>query len=170
MTEGATVVPADRAPQVTSRADGHRTSPPPEGQPGVTNRAQVVRFACVGVASTVAFVLLYLGLRGLGVPAQAANLVCQLVTAVANTTANRRLTFGIRGTANAGRHQIQGLIAFGAGLAVTAAALAGLHAVTARPARIVEVIVLVAATLVATVVRFILYRFWVFRPRQGPQR
>jgi len=170
MTEGATVLPADRAPQVTSRADGHATAPPPDGRTGVTNRAQMVRFACVGVASTVAFVLLYLALRGLGVPAQAANLVCQFVTAVANTTANRRLTFGIRGSANAGRHQIQGLIAFGAGLAVTAAALAGLHAVSARPARIVEVIVLVAATLVATVVRFILYRFWVFRPRQDRQQ
>jgi putative flippase GtrA len=102
----------------------------------------------------------------MGVPAQAANLVCQFVTAVLNTTVNRRVTFGIRGTADAGRHQVQGLIAFGAGLAVTSAALAVLHAVSPTPARIIEVTVLVAATLVATVVRFVLYRFWVFRPRQ----
>jgi putative flippase GtrA len=133
------------------------------------DRAQLLRFACVGVASTVAFTLLYLALRGMGVPAQAANLVCQFVTAVANTTANRRVTFGIRGTAHAGRHQVQGLIAFGAGLAVTSAALAALHAISPRPARMIEVSVLVTATLVATVVRFVLYRFWVFRPRQRRQ-
>ena len=52
----------------------------------------MLRFAGVGIASTVLFVLLYLALRGMNVPAQAANLVCQFVTAVANTTANRRLT------------------------------------------------------------------------------
>lgn len=129
----------------------------------------LLRFAGVGIASTVLFVLLYLALRGMNLPAQAANLVCQFVTAVANTTANRRLTFGIRGAADAGRHQVQGLIAFGAGLAVTSAALAALHAVSPNPARMIEVSVLVAATLVATVVRFVLYRFWVFRPRQRPQ-
>ena len=165
------MVRAHRAPEVLSRADGPRSSQPAGERPGsdrgnAGNRAQLLRFACVGIASTVAFVLLYLALRGMGVPAQAANLICQFVTAVLNTTVNRRVTFGIRGTADAGRHQVQGLIAFGAGLAVTSAALAILHAVSPRPARVVEVTVLVAATLVATVVRFILYRFWVFRPRQ----
>ncbi len=165
------MVRAHRAPEVLSRADGPRSSQSAGERPGsdhgnTGNRAQLLRFACVGIASTVAFVLLYLALRGMGVPAQAANLICQFVTAVLNTTVNRRVTFGIRGTADAGRHQVQGLIAFGAGLAVTSAALAILHAVSPRPARVVEVTVLVAATLVATVVRFILYRFWVFRPRQ----
>ena len=160
------MVRAHRAPEVLSRADGPRSSQSAGERPGsdhgnTGNRAQLLRFACVGIASTVAFVLLYLALRGMG-----ANLICQFVTAVLNTTVNRRVTFGIRGTADAGRHQVQGLIAFGAGLAVTSAALAILHAVSPRPARVVEVTVLVAATLVATVVRFILYRFWVFRPRQ----
>lgn len=126
----------------------------------------MLRFACVGVASTVAFTLLYLALRGMGVTAQAANAVSQLVTAVANTAANRRVTFGIRGSAHAGRHQVQGLIAFGAGLVVTSAALAALHAVSARPARIIEVSVLIAATLVATLARFALYKYWVFRSRR----
>ena len=49
----------------------------------------------------------------------AANLVALLVTAVANTAANRRLTFGVRGREGAGRHQLQGLIVFGLGLALT---------------------------------------------------
>jgi hypothetical protein len=64
-------------------------------------------------------------------PAQAANAISLLVTAVANTAANRRLTFGISGGSNAARHQFKGLIAFGIGLALTAGALAVL--MRARP-------------------------------------
>ena len=123
---------------------------------------QLARFVAVGVASTVAYVLLYLLLRAV-MAAQAANALSLLATAVANTAANRRLTFGIRGRAHAARHQVRGLIAFGIGLALTSGALAALHAISARPSRLAEVVVLVAANLAATVVRFALYRSWVFR-------
>jgi putative flippase GtrA len=127
---------------------------------------QLARFVVVGVASTVAYVLLYLLFRGV-VTAQAANAASLLLTAVANTAVNRRFTFGIRGRMHAARHQLRGLIAFGIGLAVTSGALAALHAVSARPSRAAEVAVLVAANLVATVVRFALYRGWVFRGHGG---
>jgi putative flippase GtrA len=130
-------------------------------RPGELAR-QLVRFVMVGVASTVSFVLLYLLLRTVQA-AQVANAVGLLVTAIGNTAVNRRFTFGIRGRAQAARHQLRGLIAFGIGLAVTSGALAGLHAITAQPGRAAEVIVLVVANLVATVVRFALYRGWVFR-------
>ena len=40
---------------------------------------------------------------------------------------------------------------------------AWLHAVTARPGRGLEVTVLVGASLLATLIRFVLYRNWVFR-------
>jgi putative flippase GtrA len=122
----------------------------------------------VGVASTVAYVLLYLLLRG-SMAAQAANAISLLVTAVANTAVNRRVTFGIRGRMHAARHQARGLIAFGIGLALTSGALAALHASAARPSRAAEVGVLILANLVATVVRFGLYRSWVFR-RAHPNR
>jgi len=124
---------------------------------------QVPRFLAIGVASTLAYVLLYLLLRGV-MGAQAANFVALLVTAVANTAANRRLTFGLRGRAGAARHQFRGLIAFGAGLALTSGALAllRLFAGPAGPGRGTEVVVLVVANLVATLVRFALYRGWVF--------
>ena len=36
----------------------------------------------------------------------------------------------------------------------------------AEPARVVELVVLVAANLLATVVRFVLLRGWVFHPRR----
>jgi len=158
MTEGAPTVPADPAPHVPGQADG-----PLRRRLRQRGNAQLLRFACVGVASTIAYSLLYLAFRDMGVTAQVANAVSLLLAAIFNTAANRRVTFGIRGSAHAGRHQVQGLIAFGAGLLVTSAALAVLHAVSARPARIVEVGVLVTATLVATVVRYALYQSWVFK-------
>ncbi|MEU5910229.1 glycosyltransferase [Micromonospora sp. NPDC047527] len=118
---------------------------------------QLVRFAAVGVASTLAYLLLFVASRG-ALGAQPANLLALLVTAVANTAANRRLTFGITGTRHAGRHHAQGLLAFALGLALTSGALAVLHTAVAVPARSVELAVLVAANLAATVLRFVLLR------------
>jgi putative flippase GtrA len=135
--------------------------------PGLRAQAgSLARFIVVGVASTAAYVLLYLLFRGV-MAAQAANAISLLLTAVANTAANRRVTFGIRGRLHAARDQLRGLIAFGTGLAVTSGALVALHALSARPSRAAEVVVLVVANLVATVVRFALYRSWVFRRHGG---
>jgi putative flippase GtrA len=146
--------------------------PPSGGASGglIGRYRQLARFAAVGVACTVAYVLLYLLLRG-SMAAQAANALSMLATAVVNTAVNRRVTFGIRGRAHAARHQLRGLIAFGIGLALTSGALAALHASSARPSRSAEVAVLVSANLVATIVRFGLYRRWVFRGqgRRGPR-
>ncbi|MBI4942559.1 MAG: bifunctional glycosyltransferase family 2/GtrA family protein [Actinobacteria bacterium] len=131
---------------------------------------QLLTFGAIGVVSTLAYVGLYALLR-LGTGAQAANLLALLVTAVANTAANRRLTFGVRGGGGQVRHQAQGLVVFGIGLALTSGALAALHMVTATPARAVEVGVLVVANLLATLVRFVLLKAWVFRAerrRQAP--
>jgi len=125
---------------------------------------QIAGFSVIGVASTLAYIVLYLLLRSV-MPAQAANALSLLVTAVANTAANRRLTFGIRSRSHAARHQVKGLITFAAGLALTSGALAGLHAAVASPGRGAEVSVLVAANLVATALRFVLYRTWVFGRR-----
>ena len=92
---------------------------------------QVARFTVIGVASTIAYVVLFLMLHWI-MSAQAANVASLLVTAVANTAANRRLTFGISGrSGNAAGHQVKGLIAFGIGLTLTSGALAVLT--PARP-------------------------------------
>jgi putative flippase GtrA len=157
LARGAVQVPALRGVHPPA-APPHRLS------------TQLARFILVGVASTVAYVLLYLLLRG-ALPAQAANAISLLLTAVANTAVNRRVTFGIRGRPHAARHQLRGLIAFGIGLALTSAALAALHASVAQPGRAAELTVLVAANLTATLVRFILYRGWVFQHgRRGGAR
>jgi putative flippase GtrA len=126
---------------------------------------QVLRFAAIGVASTVGYVLLFVLLRGSLGP-QGANLAALLVTAVANTGANRRLTFGITGARHAARSQIEGLIVFGLGLLLTSGALAGLHAAVPQASRVAELAVLVSANLVATILRFFAYRVWVFSPRR----
>ncbi|MDQ3790997.1 MAG: bifunctional glycosyltransferase family 2/GtrA family protein [Actinomycetota bacterium] len=125
---------------------------------------QLVRFATVGVVSTVAYLVLYSLLRtGLG--AQSANFVALGVTAIGNTAANRRYTFGVRGRAGVARHQFEGLIVFCLGLGLTSGSLAVLHGLTA-PGRGLELAVLVVANLAATVLRFLLLRGWVFHPRR----
>jgi putative flippase GtrA len=138
----------------------------PIGLPGVppTLARQIVRFATVGVASTIAYLLLFVLLRG-GLGAQAANLLALLMTAMANTAANRRFTFGVRGQGVA-RHQLQGLVVFGLGLAMTSGALAALSWINPDPKRFVEVAVLLLANLAATVLRFVLLREWVFSARR----
>jgi putative flippase GtrA len=120
---------------------------------------QLGRFAGVGVASTVAYLLLFLALRTV-LGAQPANLVALLVTAVANTAANRRLTFGVTGRPGVARHQVQGLVVFALGLALTSGSLALLPATSPL---LLELSVLVLANLGATVLRFLLLRAWVFR-------
>ena len=128
---------------------------------------QLLRFAVIGVLSTLAYLVLFVLLRG-AFPAQAANLVALLLTAVANTAANRRVTFGIRGGSGAGRAQAQGLVVFGLGLVLTSATLAGLHAAVPVPARSTELLLLVGANALATLLRFLLFRGWVFRRRPVP--
>ncbi|MGB3356464.1 MAG: bifunctional glycosyltransferase family 2/GtrA family protein [Mycobacterium sp.] len=126
---------------------------------------QVVRFGAVGVASTAAYVLLFILMQGWA-GAQLANLVALLLTAIANTAANRRFTFGVAGSPHLARHHMEGLIVFGIALSITSGALGLLHATTSAPHHMVELAVLVAANLLATAVRFVLLRGWVFHPRR----
>ena len=124
---------------------------------------QVALFVCVGIASTLAYAVLYLLFRQVA-GGQVANLLALLVTAVGNTAANRRLTFGVRGPQHLLRHQAQGLAVFGAGLAMTSGSLALLHAWSATPDPVVEVLVLTVANLLVTLMRFLAMRLWIFRP------
>jgi putative flippase GtrA len=124
--------------------------------------SQIAIFACIGVASTAAYAVLYLLLRAV-TGGQLANLLALLLTVVGNTAANRRLTFGVRGPRHRLRHQLQGLAVFGAGLATTSGALFLLHALADAPHPAVEVLVLTLANLVVTLMRFVAMRVWIFR-------
>ncbi|MEV0596290.1 bifunctional glycosyltransferase family 2/GtrA family protein [Nonomuraea cavernae] len=127
---------------------------------------QLPRFAIVGVVSTVAYLVLF-SLLGSVMPVLAANAVALLVTAVANTAANRRFTFGVSGPAGALRHQVEGLIAFLVGLALTTGGLALLPDGVSHEVRLVAVVI---ANACVTLVRFLLLRAWIFHPSRRTSR
>lgn len=121
--------------------------------------ARALTFAGIGGGSTVLYLLLYLALAPALRP-QGANAVALLLSTVANTAANRRFTFGVRGRNALAAHHSAGLAVFGLGLAFTSAALALLHLAT-DPGRMAEIAALVGANLVVTVLRFLALR-WIF--------
>ncbi|MER8183349.1 glycosyltransferase [Kitasatospora sp. NPDC094015] len=127
---------------------------------------QLASFAVVGTLCTLAYVLLFLGLRQL-VPALFANALALGLTAVANTAANRRFTFGVTGRRDALKHQLEGGAAFVLGLALSSGAIGLLHLLRPGAAHAAELAVLVVANALATLVRFLLLRIWVFNPGRG---
>lgn len=139
----------------------------PAGRPSFFG--QVLRFGLVGVVSTLAFALLYLILQG-PFGAQEANFLSLLLTAVGNTAANRRFTFGISGPDKLFTQQFQGMMVFLLAWTLTSSSLLVLH--TARPdaAPTVELLILTAANILATLMRFVLLRLWVFRVERIDER
>ena len=124
----------------------------------------VVRFAIIGVLSTIAYALLFLLLRAPLAP-DGANAMALAITAVANTQANRYFTFRLRGRDGLFRQHAAGALVYVLALGMTAGALGLLNALNPHPARAVEVTVLVTASLLATVTRYVALRTWVFAHR-----
>ena len=141
----------------------HSAASGTELPPGMAR--QLVRFAGVGLLSTLAYVALFLTLSG-GIGSLGANAVALLLTAVLNTAANRRVTFGTKGAEGLLRHHAEGLAVFGLGLAVTSVALTSLGELVTDPARWLQLSVLVAANAGATLLRFVLFRTWIFSPHR----
>jgi glycosyltransferase involved in cell wall biosynthesis len=139
----------------------------PVGRPSFFG--QVLRFGIVGVASTLAFALLYLILQG-PFGAQEANFLALLLTAVGNTAANRRFTFGISGPEKLFTQQFQGLAVFLLAWAITSSSLVLLHVVDAAAGPSTELLTLTAANVTATLMRFVLLRLWVFRTTEKSRR
>lgn len=127
-------------------------------------QSPLAHFIGVGVLSTIAYALLYLLLRGLLGP-NGANALAPAITAVANTQANRRLTFGIRGRAGLLRQHAAGAAVYLLALGITFSALSVLHDLDAHPAPLLEVTVLLVASGLATISRYLALRTWVFARR-----
>ncbi|WP_026928141.1 bifunctional glycosyltransferase family 2/GtrA family protein [Granulicoccus phenolivorans] len=141
------------------RAELDRRRPGPE-VPGVPRGllGQILRFGLIGVASTLAYALLFWVLRG-SMGAQAANLIALVITAVANTAANRAFTFGVRGRTGLLTDHAGGLLAFGVGLGLTSGSLVLLHTLHGgTPPQWAELVVLTVANATATLVRFLTLR------------
>jgi putative flippase GtrA len=145
------------------RQFGRDVTTPNDGR--LSFSGQVARFIAIGLASTAAYALLFLVMQG-SFGSQRANLIALLLTALANTAANRRVTFGVHGREGAVRQHVQGLIVFTLGLALTAGALAALHAYWPNSPTWIELTVLVIANLVTTLARFLALRLWVFPQRR----
>ncbi|MFC5665489.1 GtrA family protein [Kitasatospora misakiensis] len=141
--------------------DDRSGQPQTDGRPV---RRQLPAFLVIGVLSTLFYLGLFVLARRFTDP-QAANLIALAVSAVANTAANRRFTFGITGSEGAVRHQLQGAVAFLIGLGLSAGVLALLDLAVPDASRGVEVAGLVVANGLATVARFLLMKVWVFRGR-----
>jgi putative flippase GtrA len=155
-------VPVDWVDDPDSRVDIVRTAI--DDLRGVARLAMgtsVARFLAVGAVSTIAYAILYLLLRG-SLGAGGANAAALAATAVANTAANRRFTFRLRGRAGLLRQHAMGAVVYALTLGLTMGALAVLHGLSAHPAQAVEVMVLVVASLVATITRYVALRTWVF--------
>ncbi len=131
--------------------------------------APIARFLGIGVASTLAYAMLFLVLAS-PVGSAAASALALAATAVANTAANRRLTFGVRGRERLARQHLAGFVVFLIALALTNGALDVLHRVDTHAPRLLEASVLVVATLAATVTRYFALATWVFRAPAARKR
>jgi len=124
---------------------------------------QLAAFGLIGTASTLAYVAIYAWLRA-AMPAEAANALALLATAVGNTAANRRITFAVRGRRNLARDHAAGLIALGVALALTSSSIALMDVLVPHRGRLLEIGVLVGANAAATLIRFLLLRLAIERP------
>ncbi|MGI5169638.1 glycosyltransferase [Spirillospora sp. CA-253888] len=141
--------------------------PRPELPTGMAR--QLPAFAVIGIISTIAQLVLFVLLRTVTGPLWA-NAVSLVITTIGNTAANRRFTFGVTGTQGAFRQQLEGGLAFLLGLVLSTGGLALLHAAAPGASRGVELAALICANGLATLVRFLLMRAWIFHPRRlrGP--
>ncbi len=137
----------------------------PERIARLLRETPLVRFLGIGILSTIAYAILYLCLRASLGP-DGANALALGLTAVANTQANRYLTFGVRGRAALVRQHAAGALVYLLALGLTLAVLSALHEFDARPAALLEVTVLVLASGATTVMRYVALRTWVFSRRR----
>jgi len=154
-------VPVDWTDDADSRVDLWSTAI--EDLRGIARMAvrppasQLAAFAAVGGVSTAAYVLLYWLLRSVAPPA-AANAAALVVTAIGNTAANRRFTFGVQGRSGLALDHAGGLVALGLALVTTNVAIAGMQAARSVTSPFTELLILGAANAFATLARFVLLR------------
>jgi putative flippase GtrA len=161
-------VPVDWVDDPDSRVDVLRTAlGDVRGIARLLASARLTRFALVGVCSTLAYGLLFVALRG-PVGVGLANALALAMTAIGNTQANRRLTFGLRGRAGLIRQHVMGALVYVLTLGLTVGALGALHALDASPSRLLELTVLLVASASATVTRYVALRTWVFARDRRP--
>ncbi|ADJ47420.1 glycosyl transferase [Amycolatopsis mediterranei S699] len=160
---------AARVPDLPRRPEPRAAHPDAVlGRSGGALSWQVLSFAVIGVLSTAANLALY-GVFRTWWPALLANLAALVLTTLFNTEANRRFTF-TSAAKSRGRIHLQGLAVFGLYYAFTSAALLALDRIEPNPARWLELVVLLVASVLGTAGRFLLLRAWVFHTDNGKDK
>ena len=123
---------------------------------------QLLRFAGVGVVSSLGYLFLFIAWRPLMGPL-AANAVAMAIATLFNTAVHRELSRSADGQARRGR-----LFAVAGGLYVVSLGLTTLGLLVAQwlaPSAVLpELVAITVANLVAAVFRFAVLRAWIFRP------
>ena len=123
---------------------------------------QLLRFAGVGVISTLGYLFLFLAWRPL-LGAFGANTLALALTTLFNTAVHRELARGTNGQPQKGR-----FLAMSAGLYLVSLAFTTLGLLVAQwidpGALLPELLALTLATLVAAIFRFSVLRAWIYRP------
>jgi putative flippase GtrA len=126
---------------------------------------QLLRFAGVGVVSTLGYLFLFIAWRPL-IGAFGANAVAMAIATLFNTAVHRELSRTADGHARRGR-----LFAVAGGLYLVSLGLTTLGLVVAQwvapSALLAELVALTVANVIAAVFRFAVLRAWIFRPSAG---
>ena len=133
--------------------------PAAQAAPGLAG--QLARFAGIGATTSALFALLFVVLAAPVGPV-AADTLALAVCGVANTVANRRVTFSRRGRPGRRRQYAAAMTVASVSVVMTVAALLTLGAlgVTSVAA---ELVVLSSVNAVAAIARFMVLRRWAFR-------
>ncbi|WP_344278987.1 GtrA family protein [Amycolatopsis albidoflavus] len=124
-----------------------------------------MRYSAVGIVTTLGYLTVFAVLRTFLGPF-VGNGIALVLASLSSTAANRRLTFGVVGAHRRGRQFLEGFLIFCAGLALTSGALAVVDNVGSPGFRLAELGLLAAAKLSGGILRFALFRVWVFHPRR----
>jgi len=126
---------------------------------------ELLRFAGVGIVSTLAYVALFALLEP-WIGGYAANAVAIVACGLGNTAAHRGMADSARHGLDRARRMGVGAALLGVSLGFTTAALAATRAL-GLDALAPELMAVTLANLVAAAFRFAILRTWIFRPRFG---
>ncbi len=124
---------------------------------------QLLRFAGVGLISTLGYLFLFVAWRPM-LGALGANAVAMAIATLFNTAVHRELSHSRDGLLRRGRVMLVVLSLYAISLALTTGALL-IAGVVWSGALVPELMAITAANAVAAVFRFSVLRAWVFRPR-----
>jgi glycosyltransferase involved in cell wall biosynthesis len=124
---------------------------------------QLLRFAGVGVLSTLGYLFLFVAWRPM-LGALGANAVAMAIATLFNTAVHRELSHGRDGLLRRGRIVAVVASLYAISLALTTGALLSVGLISSH-AVVPELVAITLANAIAAIFRFSVLRTWIFRPR-----